>query len=152
MSNMISRSVLKRSSQRKISTIQRKANYSDRTRIRFAEIKKIALREGKCADSAQMKKRLKLLGVKLDLRLTSAWIAIVKELVSEIAALANVTASKEANQKAQIEVGSKVWWVNAPAFVESWGALLVLKISGEMAQLELLQRLIPLNELALSPA
>jgi hypothetical protein len=90
MTNMITRSALKRSSERKIFTVQRKANYGDKTRIRRADMKKIALRDGKCADSAEMKRRLKLLGISLDLRLTSAWIAIVRELLSEIAALATV--------------------------------------------------------------
>jgi hypothetical protein len=115
-------------------------------------MKKIALREGKCALHAEMKRRLKILGVKLDLRLTSAWRAIVKELISEIAAFSSATASNEQCKEAQIKVGSRVWWVNAPAFVELWGALLMFSISGEMAELELLEKPIALNELELSPA
>jgi hypothetical protein len=109
-----------------------------------------------------MKKRLKLLGIKLDLRLTSAWIAIVRELLSEIAALATALITLTPSIKpryessiaefTQISVGDKVKWLAAPAFVESWGALEVLKICGEMADLELVERLVPLAELALAQA
>jgi hypothetical protein len=139
---------------RTVSMVQRKANYGDKTRTRLCDIKLIALREGKCADSAQMKRRLKLLGIKLDLRLTSAWIAIVRELLSEIAALATPSIKPEEfspASEAKIAVGARVWWVKAPAFIESWGALEVLKISGEMVDLELVERLVPLAELTLSP-
>lgn len=147
MVNMISRSPQKSVTRRRISTTQRKANYHDKTRIRLREIKFTVLKNCQCADSAEMKRRLKLLGIKLDLRLTTAWIAIERELFEEIAALAI-----ECVTRAKIVKGDRVWWKNAPAFVESWGALEVLKICGEMADLELLEPLVPLDELELAVA
>lgn len=151
MNNIISRNRVKRSlksnkcTRRTISTYQRKAVYSDKHRIRRADAKKKALDKCNCLDTAEMKRRLKLLGIKLDLRLTSAWIAIERELFEEITALAikSITQSK-------ITKGSRVWWKNAPAFVESWGALEVLKVEGDLVDLELLERLVPLDELTLA--
>lgn len=61
-------------------TPQRKARYSDKARVRLADIKRIGLRDCKCRDAKEMKQRLRHLGIKLDLRLTSAWMAITWEL------------------------------------------------------------------------
>jgi hypothetical protein len=148
----------KPSIRRTVTTIQRKANYGDKTRIRLCQKKKSALQKCRCADTAEIKRKLKLLGVKLDLRLTTAWIAIEKELSEEIAALAmfplGETSTREGEnaRSSNIKVGERVFWKNAPAFVESWGALEVLAIKEEMAELELLKRAIPLSELALAIA
>jgi hypothetical protein len=143
---------------RTVSTIQRKANYNDKTRIRLCQKKKSALQKCRCVDTAEVKRKLKLLGVKLDLRLTTAWIAIEKELSEEIAALAifpleeTSNRARELDRSSSIKVGERVFWKNAPAFVELWGALEVLAISGEIAELELLERAIPLSELILAIA
>lgn len=61
-----------------IRTPQRKANKNDKTRVRLKVIKAIALRDCKCSNSAQMKRRLRKLGISLDLRLSAAWLAIVE--------------------------------------------------------------------------
>lgn len=71
----------------KVRIPQRKAKYHDKTRVRFADIKRIALRDCKCVDTSEIKRRLKLLGVKLDLRLTSAWIALAWELQHALAVI-----------------------------------------------------------------
>lgn len=63
-----------------IRTPQRKANRNDKTRVRLKVIKAIALRDCKCSNSAEMKRRLRKLGISLDLRLSAAWLAIVDEL------------------------------------------------------------------------
>lgn len=63
-----------------IRTPQRKIDKNDKTRVRLKVIKAIALRDCKCRDSAEMKRRLRKIGVLLDLRLTAAWVAIVEEL------------------------------------------------------------------------
>lgn len=68
----------------KIKTPQRKAKYHDKTRIRLADIKAIALRDCRCADTTEMKQRLQMLGIHLDLRYTSSWVAIVWELQDQI--------------------------------------------------------------------
>lgn len=71
----------------RVYTPQRRAKYHDKTRVRLASIRAIALRDCKCANTAEVKRRLKLLGIKLDLRLTSAWIALVWELQHAIATI-----------------------------------------------------------------
>lgn len=69
---------------KQVSTPQRKARYSDKQRIRLKDAKSWALRRSGCSNTAEIKKYLKILGKKLDLRLTSAWIAIYKELAEAI--------------------------------------------------------------------
>jgi hypothetical protein len=137
-----------------LQTRQQKARYNDKYRVRRADIKAIALRECKCADTAEMKRRLKILGVKLDLRLTSAWIAIVWELQNDLLALAekrlDIEDFSEEKKACPIKVGDRVFWKNAPAYIESWGALQVLAIRGDLADLELIERLVPLSELAIA--
>lgn len=68
----------------RVRTPQRKAKYSDKQRIRLKDAKSWALRRSGCSNTAQIKKYLKILGKKLDLRLTSAWLAIYKELADLI--------------------------------------------------------------------
>lgn len=65
-------------------TIQRKAKYHDKNRIRYQEMKNMALRSCGCTSSKQVKKYLQRLGYNLDLRLTAAWIAIFRELAPQI--------------------------------------------------------------------
>lgn len=69
---------------KQVSTPQRKARYSDKHRIRLKDAKSWALRRSGCSNTAEIKKYLKILGKKLDLRLTSAWLAIYKELAEAI--------------------------------------------------------------------
>lgn len=71
---------------RRIYTPQRRANYNDKGRFRRADLKQIAFRKYKCNSSSQIKSYLKVLKIKLDLRLTAAWVAIVYELGQEILA------------------------------------------------------------------
>ncbi len=63
-----------------VHTPQRKARYSDKYRIKRKDIKIIALKYCGCQNTAQMKEKLSAVGIKLDLRLTAAWIAIAWEL------------------------------------------------------------------------
>jgi len=71
---------------RQIKTPQRKANYSDKDRPRRKDLKAEAFRKYGCSCTPQIKKYLQVLKIKLDLRLTAAWKAIVQELESEIVA------------------------------------------------------------------
>lgn len=68
----------------KIRTPQRKARYNDKNRVRRKDAKEWALRRSGCSDTAEIKKYLKMLGKKLDLRLTSAWIAVNLEFADAI--------------------------------------------------------------------
>lgn len=83
------------------STPQRKAKLHDKQRIRLKDAKEWALHRSKCADTAEVKKYLKLLGKKLDLRLTSAWVAVNKEFADKI---------KQLKLAETFIVGSKVEW------------------------------------------
>lgn len=67
-----------------IQTPQRKARYSDKQRIRLKDAKSWALSRLGCQNAAEVKKYLKILGIKLDLRLTSAWVAINKQFAFAI--------------------------------------------------------------------
>lgn len=72
---------------KQVKTPQRKAKYSDQDRIRLKEAKKWALVATGCFSTVEVKYWLKKLGIKLDLRLTAAWVAIWKELATQIKAI-----------------------------------------------------------------
>lgn len=93
----------------RVRTPQRKAKYHDKTRIRKANIKAIALRETRCHDAAEMKQRLKKLGINLDLRLTAAWIAIAWELKERIAKLWESPSPAQLLQAARLD-GTVAYW------------------------------------------
>lgn len=63
-----------------IRTPQRKAKYSDKTRVRLKDLKSLAFTQCGWKSTQNIKKYLKVLGIKLDLRLTAAWQALVFEL------------------------------------------------------------------------
>jgi hypothetical protein len=69
-----------------VRTPQRKANYNDKDRPRRKDLKAEAFQKYGCSCTADVKKYLKVLKIKLDLRLTAAWKAIVRELHNEIVA------------------------------------------------------------------
>lgn len=69
-----------------VRTPQRKANYNDKDRPRRKDLKAEAFQKYSCSCTADVKKYLKVLKIKLDLRLTAAWKAIVRELHNEIVA------------------------------------------------------------------
>lgn len=69
---------------RPIKTPQRKARLHDKQRIRLKDVKSWALKRSDCKDTAEIKKYLKILNISLDLRYTSAWIAINKEIAEKI--------------------------------------------------------------------
>lgn len=63
-----------------VRTPQRKAKYSDKTRVRLKDLKSFAFTQCGWKSTQNIKKYLKVLGIKLDLRLTAAWWALVFEL------------------------------------------------------------------------
>ena len=119
----------------KVHTPQRKAKYSDRSRIRLKDIKRTALRDVGCSSSAEIKKYLQALGIKLDLRLTAAWVAIVFELRNRIKAVKEKLVDV---QEPQFKKGDRVLWDDAPAYIHScWGGwMAVWKIENGLAWLE----------------
>ena len=117
-----------------VHTPQRKAKYSDRSRIRLKDIKRAALRDIGCSSSGEIKKYLQALRIKLDLRLTAAWVAIVFELRNQI---------KDVKEKLEVvnvplfKPGDRVIWNNAPAYIHScWEWLPIWKIENGLVWLE----------------
>lgn len=134
-----------------VHTPQRKAKYSDRSRIRLKDIKRTALRDIGCSSSTEIKKYLQALGIKLDLRLTAAWVAIVFELRNRIKAeratkhpggslqdcSRKVKEELDVLSTSQFKQGDRVIWDNAPAYIHScWGWLPIWKIENGLAWLE----------------
>jgi hypothetical protein len=131
-----------------IQTPQRKANYKDRNRPRRKDLKKEAFLKYSCTATSDIKKYLKVLGIKLDLRLTAAWKAIVRELESQIKAAKAIV---DALQTAHIKVGDRVIW-DYPmgwGYIEVHFPLIVMKVEGDMAYLDILDRPVPVSQLQL---
>lgn len=106
---------------------QKRANYRDKARVRLKDIKAAALKECKCRDAKEMKQRLRHLGIKLDLRLTSAWCAIAWELKPVIEKLAKVVLLK---RKPRLVGGSPAKRIdvasppsNKPVFLNDFDAM-----------------------------
>ena len=74
-----------------IKTHQRKAKLHDKQRIRRKDAKEWVLRRSGCSDTAEIKKYLKILGKKLDLRLTSAGISVNLQFADSIKSLKEET-------------------------------------------------------------
>lgn len=126
----------------------RRANYNDKSRIRLAAAKHTALIECGWGTTANVKKYLAVLGLNLDLRYTSSWVALYLDLKPQMtAAKAIVEALEEPPVKSKFKVGDPVIWNNAPVYLEAWGALKIEAIASDMAQLELWNRPVPLEEL-----
>ena len=131
-----------------IQTPQRKANYNDKNRPRRKDLKKEAFLKYSCASTSDIKKYLKVLGIKLDLRLTAAWKAIVRELESQIKAAKAIV---DALQRPQIKVGDRVIWdyPTGWGYIEKWFPLVVTKVNGNEAYLDILDRPVSVSELEL---
>lgn len=127
-----------------IQTPQRKARYNDKQRIRLKDAKNWALKRSGCRDTAEVKKYLKILGKKLDLRLTSAWIAINKELADLIADLILSTPIPTPG------LGDRVRWTGyqpMQAYITQWEPFQIVSINQGRAKLDLLAFSVPLEEL-----
>jgi len=134
-----------------VKTPQRKANYNEKDRPRRKDLKAEAFRKYGCSCTPQIKKYLKVVGIKLDLRLTAAWKAIVRELENEIVAAKAIVDALEPPQTT-IKVGSKVEWTGytpRQSYIAQWFPLQVVAIAQNMVQLELLSFPVPVSELVL---
>lgn len=64
----------------RVYTPQRRANYNDKARLRRKDLKEVAFKTCGWKSTANIKKYLLVLSINLDLRLTSAWDALVYEI------------------------------------------------------------------------
>lgn len=122
---------------------QRKARYSDRTRVRRRDVQGWVFHRTGAKDTAQIKAALKKLGKKLDLRLSAAWLEINFNLVETIAHLIKC-------DRISIKVGDRVEITEYSArlaYLEAWSPFVVRAISGTDALLEWVEVPIPLNQL-----
>lgn len=127
----------------RIKTPQRRARYSDKQRIRLKDAKKWAFQRSGCSSTAEIKKYLQVLGQKLDLRLTSAWLAIVRELAIAIN-------SFRSQQRASSKVGDRVRLVQYKptlAYLQQWEPFAIVAIVNGIAQLDLLAFPVPIKDL-----
>ncbi|KJH73022.1 hypothetical protein [Aliterella atlantica] len=110
---------------------QRKANYSDKTRIRFKDAQGMVFRRTGLKTSSEVKKYLKVLKISLDLRLTSAWREINLNLVEKIVALIT--------NCPLFKVGDRVYSLEySPSQIrlEPWSPFVVRAIADGMVVLE----------------
>jgi hypothetical protein len=139
-----------------VRTPQRTACYHDKNRIRLKEAKKWGLVASGCFSSKEVKYWLKKLSLRLSLRMTSAWVAIWKELGDRIkSAKQTYEISSRPTippELTQFKKGDRVIWAqrlrestlpqslldNAPAYIHScWnGWLAIWKITDGLAWLE----------------
>ena len=120
----------------RVRTPQRKANYRDKERIRRKRLREIALEEYRCYTTADVKRLLRILGVNLDLRLSSAWDAVVFELRPWLLAIRQTIEIDPPPPR--IKVGDYVIWENAPTYLHAcWNSLQVLDLIGDRAVLEM---------------
>lgn len=126
----------------KRSVTQRKAKYHDKSRTRRKEVQAWVFRRTGLSTTAQVKAALKKLGIRRDLRLTSAWIDINLNYCNALA-----PKSPDLFQK-----GDRVTLTEYPAriaYLEAWSPFSIIAIEGELATLELMSFPIPLAHLQL---
>ena len=134
-----------------VHTPQRRANYNDKSRLKRGDLQESAFKYlglgvelNRRQKTAIIKKKLHILGIKLDLRLTSAWDAIVFELLPALRIV-------EIPPKPQ--VGYEVFWnFKNPKYwyIEPCFPLKLLERRGRYARLEVLDRLVLYSELELA--
>jgi len=129
-----------------LKTPQRRARYSDKQRIRLKDAKKWAFERTGCSNTAEIKKYLQLLGKKLDLRLTSAWLAIVREL-------ATLVNNLRTQATTLFKVGDRVRFIEykpTQAYLQQWEPFSVVAIVNGTAKLDLLAFPVSINELKIA--
>lgn len=117
-----------------LKTPQRRARYSDKQRIRLKDAKRWAFQHTGCSNTSEIKKYLKILVKKLDLRLTSAWLAIVRELAIAIKNL-------RVQQTDNCQVGDRIQFNQDKvdrAYLQQWEPFAIVAIVNGITKLSLL--------------
>lgn len=133
---------------RQIQTPQRRAKLHDKQRIRRKDAKEWALRRSGCSNTAEVKKYLKVLGKKLDLRLTSAWIAVNKEFAEEIKQLTG--RMPDLKLADMFSVGDRVTFKEysaRTAYLASWSPFVITELKGGEAFLDIVSFPVALSQL-----
>lgn len=133
---------------------QRRANYHDKGRIRLARIKEIAFKECGWENSANVKKYLKVLGWKIDLRLTISWVTLVYELKHHVDAAKTIVDTQQPTvvktDNHQFKVGDKVLWASCLSSLECMSPFTVRAVEKDCAYLDWVGTPVPLSELSIA--
>lgn len=123
-----------------VQTPQRKARYHDNFRTRLVRVKEAALKQLGLSCSQDVRLLLKELKIHLDLRMTSAWCAIAKELMPHLLKLL---------EQKKFVSGVLVTIKDCPANLYFWMPFRIASVESGMAQLEYVANLFPLDRLEL---
>ena len=139
----------------RVRTPQRNAIYHDKHRVKLKDAKKWALVASGCFSTKEVKYWLKKLKVRLSLRMTSAWVAIWKELAPSIKSVkqTETTIVPMSATESNFKVGDKVEWTGYTAmqsYICQYFPLEVLSIDGDMVHLELMSSPVPVSEVVLA--
>lgn len=137
-----------------VRTPQRTARYHDKNRIRLKDAKKWALIACGCFSAKEVKYWLKKLKVRLSLRMTSAWIAIWKELGDRIKSIKQLesNAIPMSAPVSKFKVGDRAQLIYNSDFplIESQGGIhTIYAIDGDRVQLAYFAPWVPENQLDL---
>jgi hypothetical protein len=121
---------------------QRKAKYHDKFRTRRKEVQAWVFRRTGLSTTAQVKAALKKLGIRRDLRLTSAWIDLNLNYCNALAPR-GCNLFQKGDRVTLTEYSARI------AYLEPWSPFSIIAIEGGLATLELMSFPVPLANLQL---
>lgn len=137
----------------RVRTPQRNALYHDKHRVKLKDAKKWALVASGCFSTKEVKYWLKKLKVGLNLRMTSAWVAIWKELAPSIKSAKQIeTTVVPMSATSKFKVGDRAQLIYNSDFplIESQGGIhTIYAIDGDRVQLAYFAPWVPQNQLDL---
>ena len=122
---------------------QRKAKYHDKSRTRRKDVQAWVFHRTGLSTTAQVKAALKKLGIRRDLRLTSAWIDINLNYCNALAPK-SLNLFQKGDRVTLKEYSARI------AYLEAWSPFSIMAIEGGLATLELISFSIPLTNLQLA--
>ncbi len=122
---------------------QRKAKYHDKSRTRRKDVQAWVFRRTGLSTTPQVKAALKKLGIRRDLRLTSAWIDINLNYCNVLAPK-SLDLFQKGDRVTLIEYSARI------AYLEAWSPFSIIAIEGGLATLELMSFPVPLANLQLA--
>ncbi len=122
---------------------QRKAKYHDKSRTRRKDVQAWVFHRTGLSTTAQVKAALKKLGIRRDLRLTSAWIDINLNYCNALAPK-SLDLFQKGDRVTLTEYSARI------AYLEAWSPFSIMAIEGGLATLELISFPVPLANLQLA--
>ncbi len=122
---------------------QRKAKYHDKSRTRLKDVQAWIFRRTGLSTTAQVKAALKKLGIRRDLRLTSAWIDINLNYCNALAPK-SLDLFQKGDRVMLIKYSARI------AYLQAWSPFSIMAIEDGLAMLELISFPVPLANLQLA--